>query len=192
MDNTRTEISAYHLAARNPDLIETQKSNAFKLIVVGLDPLTNPITGEVIPNASDILKQSAFSFNPPSFSQAPITVRMGNTVVKTAGTPEYSDGTLGLHDFVGMQTYDVLLSWQSLSYNYKTQRVGLASEYKKDAYLLEYTTDFSKVTRVWKLYGVWVSNLTKDGFDNSSSANEVRISCTLAYDLAEPEDPSQL
>lgn len=191
MDNTRTDISAYHMAA-NPDSFETQKSNAFKLIVTGLDPLTSPITGRVIPNASDILKQSIFSFEAPSFTQQPIEVRMGNTVTKTAGTPTFADTSLNLHDFVGIDTYNVLYAWQSLSFNIKTGRVGLASEYKKTAYLLEYTTDFSKVVRVWRLSGVWVSGLKKDGFNNAESASEVKIACSISYDWAEPEDPEQM
>ena len=181
MDNTRTDISAYHIAT-NPDLFETQKTNAFKFIVTGLDNLVDPITGNPIANATDILKQSAFSFDPPSFTQQPITVRMGNTVSKTAGTPEFADGTLNLHDFVGIETYNVLYAWQCLSFNIKTGRVGLAKDYKKTAYLLEYTTDFSKIIRVWKLYGVFITGLRKDGFDNSQSANEVKIQCSLSYD----------
>lgn len=191
MDTTRTDISAYHMAA-SPDLYEVQKSNAFKFFVTGLDPLVSPVTGEIIPNAADVLKQSTFSFEAPSFTQEPITVRLGNTVNKTAGTPTFSDGSLNLHDFVGVATYDVLYAWQALSFSIKTGRVGLASEYKKTAYLLEYTTDFSKVVRVWKLSGVWVTNLKKDGFDNSANAQEVKIQCSLSYDWAEPQDPNQL
>lgn len=191
MDNTRTDISAYHIAT-NPDLFETQKTNAFKFIVTGLDNLVDPITGNPIANATDVLKQSTFSFDPPSFTQQPITVRMGNTVSKTAGTPEFSDGSLSLHDFVGIETYNVLYAWQCLSFNIKTGRVGLAKDYKKTAYLLEYTTDFSKIVRVWKLYGVFITGLRKDGFDNSGNANEVKISCSLSYDWAEPEDPNEI
>lgn len=191
VEKTRTDMSAYHLGA-SPDVYEIQRSNGFKLIVTDLDPLTNPVTGELIPNASDILKQSVFSAEPPSFSQQPIEVRLGNTVVKTAGTPTYSDTSIGLHDYVGLETYNVLLAWQALSFNIKTQRVGLAGDYKKTAYLLEYSPDFAKITRVWKLYGVWITSLKKDGFDNSASAQEVKIQCTISYDWAEPEDPNQL
>lgn len=191
IDRTRTSISAYHLAVA-PDLSETQKSNAGKLIIMGLDNLTDPITGELIPNASDILKQSIYRFNVPSFQQQPIEVRLGNTSVKTAGTPTFSDTTITLHDFVGIETYNVLYAWQSLSFNIKTGRVGLASDYKKTAYMIEYATDFSKVVRVWKLYGVWITNLSKDEFDISSNAQEVKINCSLSYDWAEPEDPNQI
>lgn len=190
MDKTRTDISSYHMAA-NPDLFEPQKSNAFKFIVMGLDPLTDPVSGKIIPNAGDILKQSVFSFDPPSFTQQPIEVRMGNTVMKTAGTPNFSDGTLSLHDYVGLGTYEVLYAWQAKSFNIKTGRVGLASEYKHTAYLLEYNTDFSKVTAVWKLYGVFITSLKKDGFNNAENASEVKIQCSLSYDWAEPEDPEQ-
>lgn len=191
MDNTRTDISTYHMAA-DANAFEVQKSNAFKFIVTNLDPLISPVTGRVIPNAADILKQSVFSFDPPSFSQPAIEVRMGNMVNKTAGTPTFSDGTLSLHDFVGVATYDILYAWQALSFNIQTGRVGMAGDYKKTAYLLEYTTDFSKVIRVWKLYGVWVSDLKRDGFNNAENASEIKINCNLSYDWAEPQDPSQL
>ena len=191
IDKTRTEISAYHLAVA-PDTFETQKSNAGKFIVMGLDNLTDPVTGKLIPNASDILKQSIFSFEAPSFSQQPLEVRLGNTSVKTAGTPSFKDTNINLHDFVGLDTYNVLYAWQALSFNIKTGRVGLVSDYKKTAYMIEYTTDFSKVIRVWKLYGVWVTSLAKDGFNVSSNADEVKINCSLSYDWAEPEDPSQI
>ena len=191
IDNTITEISSYHLAVQ-PDLGETQKTNAGKFIVMGLDNLTDPVTGKLIPNASDILKQSIFSFQVPSFSQQPIEIRTGNTVIKSAGTPTFSNSTVSLHDYVGMETYNVLYAWQALSYNYKTKRVGLMSDYKKTAYMLEYTTDFSKVVRVWKLYGVFITSLAKDDFDVSANANEVKIRCDLSYDWAEPQDPNQI
>lgn len=192
MDNTRTDISAYHLAM-NPDAYEPQKTNAFKFFVTNLDPLTDPVTGNVIPNAGDILKESVYSFDPPSFSQQPIEVRMGNTVVKTAGTPTFNNGTLRLHDWVGIETYNVLYAWQAKSFNIKTGRVGLAKDYKKTAFLIEYTTDFANIVRVWKLYGVWITDLTRDGsWNNADNASEMRISCSLAYDWAEPQDPEEL
>lgn len=191
MDNTRTDISVYNLVNK-PDLFQPRQSNAFKFIVFGLDNLVNPRTGELIPNASDILKQSVFTGQVPSFNQQPIEVRIGNTVMKAAGSPTFQDTSISLHDYVGAETYDVLYAWQNLSFNVKTGRTGLMSDYKKTAYLLEYNSDFSKVTNVWKLYGAWVSSLSKDGYDTSSTANEVKIQCSISYDWAEPEDPNQL
>lgn len=191
MDNTRTDISVYDLVSR-PDAFQHRQSNAFKFMVFGLENLVDPKTGEPIPNASDILKQATFTGQVPSFSQAPIEIRVGNTVMKAAGTPTFADTTIQLHDYVGVDTYNVLYAWQTLQYNSKTGRVGLASEYKKDAYLLEYTTDFSKVTNLWKLHGVWIQRLSKDGYDNSQTASDVKISCQLTYDWAEPEDPNQI
>ena len=190
IDKTRTDMSTYHLAT-SPDLGETQKTNAAKLIIMGLDNLVDPVTGNLIPNASDILKESAFQFKAPSFSQQPIEVRIGNTVIKSAGTPTFSDASITLHDFVGMETYNVLYAWQNLSFNTNTYRTGLMPDYKKSAYVLEYSTDFSKIVGAWKLEGVWVSALDKDGFDISSTANEVKINCSLSYDFAKREDPNQ-
>lgn len=191
MDNTRTDISAFHMAVA-PDAFETQKTNAFKFIVTDLDPLTDPITGQLIPNAADVLKESVISFEEPSFTQSPIEVRRGNLVSKSAGTPTFTSGSLALHDFVGLATYNVLYAWQAKSFNIKTGRVGLQKDYKKTAYLIEYSTDFSTVIRVWKLTGVWISSLKKTGFDNSSNANEVQIQCSIEYDWATPEDPSTI
>lgn len=192
MDNTRTDISAYHLVT-NPDVYEPQKTNAFKFFVTDLDPLEDPTTGKIIPNAGDILKESVYAFDPPAFSQAPIEVRMGNTVMKTAGTPTFNNGTLRLHDWVGAETYDVLYAWQAKSFNIKTGRVGLAKDYKKTAYLIEYTSDFATIVRVWKLYGVWVQELSRDGsWNNADNANEMRINCNLVYDWAEPVNPEEL
>lgn len=188
MDNTITDINAYHLAT-NPSLYEVQKTNAFKFIVTGLDNLTYVTTGERIENAAETLKYSITGIDLPTFEQQPIEVRRGNTVMKSAGTPNFSGGALTLDDFVGAKTYDVLVAWQNLSYNVKTGRVGLMGDYKKTAYLIEYTTDFSKVVRVWHLFGCWVSNLTKSGFNNTQNADKVSINCTIQFDYAIPEAP---
>ena len=191
MDNTRTDIGTFHMASK-PDLFETQKSNAFKFIVTDLDPLTDPITGKVIPNAADIIKESVASFEPPSFSQSPIELRRGNMVCKAAGTPVFSNGSINIHNFVGLDVYRVFYAWQALSGSIKTGRNGLMKDYKKTAYLIEYTTDFSEIVRVWKLVGVWISGLKEGTYDNSTNANEVPITCTIEYDWAEPEDPSSI
>jgi len=191
MDNLRTDISTYHLTA-NPTLYESQKTNAFKFLVTGLDNLVNVATGEPIVNAADALKWSIKTFTPPSYSQQPLEIRRGNTVMKSAGTPTFNNSTISLNDFVGAKTYDVLMAWQYLSGNIKTGRNGLMKDYKKEAYLVEYTTDFAQVVRVWHLYGCWVSNLSKNDFDNSSTAQDVNISCTIEYDFAIPESPDNI
>lgn len=186
MDNTITEISTKRMTA-NPSLYENQKTNAFQFIVIGLDNVVSPTTGELIPNAADIIKYSVTSADLPSFAQSPLEIRRGNTVMKSAGTPTFSGGAITLNDFVGLQTYDVLLGWQNLSFNMKTRRNGLMKDYKKDAYLIEYTTDFSNVVRVWRLEGCWISNLTKTGFNNTNNADNVAINCTIEFDIAYPD-----
>ena len=191
MENTMTDINAYHLNA-NPSLYEVQKTNAFKFIVTGLDNLVSVTTGEVIPDAADTLKWSVTGIDTPSITQSPLEVRRGNTVMKSAGTPVFTNGRLALNDFVGAGTYDVLLAWQNLSFNFKTRRVGLMSEYKKDAYLIEYTTDFAKVVRVWHLFGCWVTSLSKTGFNNAANADNVGIDCSIEFDYAMPESPDSV
>jgi len=77
-----------------------------------------------------------------------------------------------------------LMSWQNLSYNVQTEKIGLASDYKLDCYLREYTPDYIKV-REWRLRGCWISGISEGTFDASSSDNLNQITATIEYDRAE-------
>ena len=78
------------------------------------------------------------------------------------------------------------MAWQNLSYNVYTEKVGSldvpAQNYKKDAFLIEYTPDYRKV-RQWRLYGCWISDLSEDGYDNYSG-DAKKVKCTIQYDYA--------
>lgn len=187
MADNLTQIGAYHLAD-NPELYEVQRSNNFEFIVNGIDNLlrvgADASDGETayITNAQEVLRFSVVSASLPMFSQQPIEIRRGNSVMKAAGIPNFTDGSLVVNDYIGADTKSVLMSWQQLSYNVKTQKVGNMKDYKKTCYLQEYTPDY-KLVRTWKLLGCWVSSIQEGEF-NMEDGSKKTISATITYDYA--------
>ena len=118
----------------------------------------------------------------PHFTQEPISINRGNSQIKFAGKPSFGDTSITVIDYIGANTKDILMSWQNLSYNVQTQKVGLASDYKKDCYLIERTPDGQKV-RQWILKGCWISGLSDSPYSyDSSDANKITV--TIQYDYA--------
>ena len=177
-----TPMGTYHFAD-NPNLYEVQRTNNFEFIVTGLDSLLKAGTSNVIANAQEILRCSVTQASVPHFSQQPIEIKRGNSSIKAAGVPTFEGGQIIVNDFIGADTKSILMSWQALSYNVHTQKVGLMSDYKKDAYLVEYTPDLQKV-RQWKLHGCWVSGLSETEYNMEDNSKKT-ITATIQYDRAE-------
>jgi len=187
-DKASTAIGTYHLAD-NPNLYEIQRSNNFEFIVdVSLNGVRKAGTvgteeSATIPNAQEIIRLSVTSAPIPHFSQNAIELRRGNSMLKYAGVPTFASGSIVVNDFIGADTKAVLMAWQNLSYNVMTEKVGLASDYKKDCTLVEYSPDY-QVVRKWKLHGCWISALQEDNY-NSEANDKHTISATIEYDRAE-------
>lgn len=189
-------VGAYYLAEKPGDY-EVQRSNAFRFIVAGpsyADDIEDEVLGRAgTPGDSDadkisgwktILEYSVDNAKVPTFTQEVITVQRGNSVVKFAGTPTFTEGSFGVNDYMGSDSCSALMAWQNLSYDVRTQAVGRAAKYKKTCYLQEYTPDFTKVVRTWTLYGCWVSGIEQNDF-SMQNGNEVRtITATIQYDYA--------
>ena len=62
------------------------------------------------------------------------------------------------------------------------EKVGLAKDYKRTAYLLEYTPTFQLV-RTWVLEGCWVSGISEGEYDHDSADARV-MDVTFVYDKA--------
>lgn len=187
------QYGAYHLAD-NPSLYEPQRTNNFTFIVTGIDNILRvgvsaeeAEDNDYIKNASNTLSFSVVSASIPMFSQEPITIRRGNSVMKAAGLPTFSDGSLEVNDYIGADSKSILMAWQNLSYNVNTEKVGLMSDYKKTCYLCEYSPDY-KLVRTWKLLGCWVSSLSEDGFNQEDGGKKV-ITAKIEYDKAFMEMP---
>jgi len=144
----------YHMAD-NSHLYEVQRSNNFEFVVffnqdlarAGLVVSESFLSGREY-SAQEVLRMSVSEAFIPHFTQNAVEVKRGNTTIKYAGTPEFQGGELTLNDYIGADTKSVLMAWQNLSYNVGTERVGLASDYKKEALLIEYTPDLQQV-RQW-------------------------------------------
>ena len=185
-------MGTYYLTD-NPEHYEIQRNNNFVFYVAGLknkimefynkNPenvmLPNQFARE---NAEDVLKVSVSSSSVPHFKQNAISIRRGNSVMKFAGVPEFDSHTLKLDDFIGAGTSDILNAWQQLSYNVLTEKVGLVSDYKMSAFLLEYTPDYQLV-RTIKMMGCWVSGISEDDFDHNSN-DKHSMTATIEFDKA--------
>ena len=177
-----------YVLADNPNLYEIQRTNNFEFVVTDIDGILRAGAGgsennSTIDNAQEVLRISTSSAFVPHFSQETITVRRGNGVQKYAGVPTFSEGQIQLNDYIGADTKAALMAWQNLSYNVRTQKVGLLTDYKKDCYLIEYTPDYQEVRR-WILYGCWVKSLSENEYNHESN-DKHSITATIEYDYAE-------
>lgn len=179
----------YHLA-NNPRLYEPQRTNNFELHVTGLEnliPVSNTeLDTNVISNGSEVLRLSVQVTTEPSFNQNVIDLPYGNNTIKFAGKPTFKDLNITLNDYIGADTKNIILAWQRLSYDVRTQKIGRASDYKKTAYLIEYTPDYNEIVRTWRIIGCWLSSVDFGDFSMDGSDKKM-ITGTVTYDYAYPE-----
>lgn len=178
-----------HLA-NNPHLYEVQRNNNFEFIVDNLDGIlragaTGAEANAKIKNAQELLRLSVTKAFIPHFQQEVVPIKRGNSTLKYAGVPTFEGGTVEFNDFVGAQTKDILMAWQNLTYNVKTELVGsvMTKNYKKDCTLMEYTPDY-KLVRSWTLHGCWISQLS-EGEYSAEDGGKHAITATIQYDWAE-------
>ena len=133
-------------------------------------------------NTSDIIRVSVDSSFVPHFKTSPIELKRGNNTMKFAGVPTFDAGTIKFTDFIGAGTKDILMAWQRKVYDVNTEKVGLASDYKHEAFLVELTPD-NQTVRTWKLVGCWISGLSEDDYSHDSNDRHT-ITCTIEYDKA--------
>jgi hypothetical protein len=180
--STQVSPGTYHLAD-NPEIYEIQRTNNFVFYTTGLSDiikLTGNAKAEM--SADSILELTVTKASVPHFTQSAIQVKRGNNTMKFAGVPEFSSGSLAVVDYIGSGVKEVLMAWQAKSYDVRTEKVGLAKDYKIPAFLVEYTPDYT-VVRTWKLEGCWISGLS-EGEYNWESNDKQLINVTIEYDKA--------
>ena len=184
-------IGTYHLAD-NPQLYEPSRSNNFEFIVTDIDSLLKAGVdanvaddSDYITNAQEVLRFSVTESSVPHFELGTIEVARGNTVMKFAGKPSFGSGTLKFNDYMGAKTKDCLNAWQALAYDVRTEKIHLATNYKKDCQLIEYSPDYEKILRVWELKGCWVKSLNEGNFQHDSDEKR-QVDVTIEYDKAIP------
>lgn len=188
-------LSAYHLSEGTHRAYQPAKRNFFELIIENMGDLLRPGVDPVvaqnsdddsyyISNGQEVLRLTVNKAPLPHFELNDIEIRKGNSVVHYAGTPTFSDGTLEVDDMIGLRSAEVLEAWQNLAYNVLTDKGGRAIDYKKNATVIEYTSDHVQV-RKWRLIGCWIRDIDETDY-NKESDDLVRLSATIRYDRAEP------
>ena len=185
-------LSVYHLSTGTHRAYQHAKKKFFEFIVEDLDNLLKPGVevdlaeeNDYIRNGQEVIRLTVNKAPVPHFELNDIEIRKGNSIVHYAGTPTFNDGTLEVDDMIGAQSKAVLEAWQNLAYNVVTDKGGRAIDYKKNATLIEYTSDHVKV-RSWKLIGCWIKNISEDDYDKTND-DLVRVQGTIRYDRAIPE-----
>ena len=185
INQTTVEDMGTYVLADNPTLYEPQRSNNFDFVVTGLDGILRAgALGDeaqaILQNAQEVLRIAVDSASVPHFTQEIISINRGNDTIKFAGKITFGEGSLRIKDYIGADSKAVLMAWQNLSGNVRTEKVGHASDYKKDAYLVEYTPDYIPVRR-WVLKGCWISGISEDEYNHNT--NDARtITATIQYD----------
>ena len=185
-------LSTYHLSTGTHRVYQPGKGNFFEFIVENLDNLLKPGVepelaedNDYIINSQEVIRLTVNKAPAPHFELNDIEIRKGNSVVHYAGTPTFNAGEIEVDDMIGAQSKAVLEAWQNLAYNVVTDKGGRAIDYKKNATLIEYTSDHVKV-RSWKLIGCWVKNISEDPYDKTNDDLR-RVTGTIRYDRAIPE-----
>lgn len=197
---------------------EPQRTNNFEVVIEGLDTLVRAgswnssnanvygtITsghmgsesGEIadrfyprLQNAAERLMLSVDSFTAPSLEIAQITTHYGNNSIKWAGKPEFPNSSLTINDYIGIGTEQIMAEWFRAAYNFENECVGLASDYKKTGYLIEYDPSGGQA-RVWRLDGCWLASFDLGEWSQEGN-NQRKMKATLVYDRIIPDyvDPN--
>ncbi|AWD93025.1 tail tube protein [Bacillus phage vB_BceM-HSE3] len=155
----------------NSTTYEVQRTNNFEVIVSDLP---------------EILTLAVESFPLPTVSTSPIEVAYGNSKVKVAGSPEFSDGDLVVKDFITADIEKIINDWHRKVYNPKSDKIGWAAEYKKTVTVNEFGPN-GEFVRSWILEGAWPSNVAY-GDMSYESADKKNITMTLTYDKGYRDD----
>lgn len=130
----------------------------------------------------DTLRVSLESAFLPTIGVGTINSNRGNSDIVFAGKPNIGhSGTLSFNDWIGARTYDICLAWFQLVYNQTTDKVGLAQDYKRTAYIYQYTPTWQLV-RAWKLNGVFPTEVKGGDLSYANGTSQMKVSMTLSYD----------
>lgn len=149
---------------------DVRKTNNFRLFI-------NEVTEG---NDLDLIVQRAFL---PQVSITPLELRHGNDSIKLAGTASWQGGSIVIQDVLSRKELDAVLEWRDQVYRYDSDEggiIGLAEEYKKNGYIVEYAAD-GRFQRRWPLKGMWISDINL-GDLNAADASLKEISFTIQID----------
>lgn len=164
---------------------EPQRINNFELVIEGLNEIILA-NGETFKcgDAGDRIMLSVQNFTAPSLEIARITTQYANNSVKWAGKPEFPDSSVTVNDYIGVQVERILSAWFRAAYDFDSEKIGLAKNYKKTAHLIEYDPQGGQ-PRIWKMEGCWLANFNL-GEWNQDGNQQRQIQATFVYDRVYP------
>ena len=185
----------YHITDNN-DIYEPARNNNFEFQITGIDGILKAGTdvssiqaNDYIKNGEEVVRVAVEASSVPHVSLGVIEVKRGNNTAKFAGLPTFANGTLTLKDYISIDSgysnpKDVLMAWQALAYDVRTEKISRAKNYKKTCYLTEYSPDW-EIVREWTLEGCWVSEVSEEAFTTESEGKRT-FTATIVYDKAYP------
>lgn len=164
---------------------EPQRTNNFELVVENLNNIVMA-NGEVFQcsDAGDRIMLSVANFTAPSLEIERITTQYANNSIKWAGKPNFPDSNVTVNDYIGVEVEQILSAWFRAAYDFDSEKVGLATNYKKTAYLIEYNPQ-GEDPRVWKMEGCWLASFNLGEWSQDGNAQR-QIQATFIYDRVYP------
>lgn len=135
------------------------------------------------------LKFMLVSFPLPKETTESSDINYFNQTIKVAGKTSFETTTMVLRDAIEYDTELKFLDWRKRVYDPKKGTMGLASDYKTSAIVIEYTPNKEEMRR-WKIIGCWPSGIDY-GELTYDDGGEKQLSVTLSYDFAYRLEPGK-
>lgn len=166
---------------------EPQRTNNFELVIEGLDQLVYADATEPVNpmNAAERLMLSVQGFTAPTLELGKITTQYANNSINWAGKPEFQGSSIVINDYIGARVEQLLAAWFRCAYDFQSECIGWAVNYKKTAYLIEYAPNGSEA-RVWKLDGCWLGSFQLGEWSQDGN-NQRQLTANLIYDRIIPD-----
>lgn len=118
----------------------------------------------------------------PNLQVTPYEVAHMNEKVKYAGGPiEQVELSLSLYDDVDDKMQSGLYQWYKKIYDPDTGKIGLASDYKKNGFLYQYTPAGEEL-RKWEIFGMFPTSIDHGGEGDYTNGEGIKIACTISVD----------
>lgn len=126
---------------------------------------------------ADLLTLSTDEIGEITETQDTINVHYGNGVIKFPSKTTFEDVNWTLNCYCQPNVLGVLRDWRKQVYDYETEKMGLPSQYMKQAYFIKYDGQ-GNPRDVLRSPGIWLANL-HHGAMNQQGGELVKITATL-------------
>lgn len=137
---------------------------------------------------SDLLTLSTDEVNEITEDQDDITVHYGNGIIKFPGKVSFGDVSWTLNCYCEPNVLESLRAWRKQVYDPVTERMGLPSEYMRQAFFIKYDGQ-GGVRDVIRCPGTWIKGLNNGGMTQEGGL--VKVQTTLVISRAIYMSPSE-